>query len=1411
MAVDQIDWLKLKPYKESKHESFEQLCYQVALTLYSDQGVFTPIDDSGGGSGVEFYLEIPNGTVWGWQAKYYPGVSQRLTASRRRHIEESLRVSKRKYGDRLKRWHLCATVDFTDKGRPSELEWFQETLKGQAGGTNVEHWGDSKLLALLRHPRANGIVQFFFGEFQPNQDWFKKQVQQQLANIRDKYVPELHTGTVTDFELHALVGDHRFRAAAGKAARDLGKGIKHLTSAVSEIRALRDTEFTKELNASTAALEKLIPFLDRALQDARRFADDPMMDSSVISSVLNAAAAEMNTCWDVLRQAFASVHTAEREVGPEPDAKARRAALERLSATLRKPFTLFDGPILIGLSWFERYLEIRQGRILHLLGGAGSGKTHSLAQLSRASEGSSIFLRGVSFSQTGTIQAQILQQLDIHTSWGDFVSALDTYARVYGVQVLIAIDALNEAQDIGLWQRGLSGFEQDLKSYPGVALTTSCRRSYSKAVWGSVDTARPPFWYVSGFGEHELKEAIRRYFRYYRIAGTMTLAVLKEFEHPLYLRIFCEAENRPRKEVKQVFLGEQRLFSVLEKYLNAANTSFSERVNRSPDGGLMQSILRKFASELWKKHARHLSFDEAALLFDGKPSAEVDWDVSYTKALMDEELVLSRTYLEGGEGVEFTYDLLGGYLIADQVLATLPTGFAGFTRPEAVAVISPLLGALVDDDWRRRHPLHEDILRAFSALFPDRTARHLIYLADNPTVLTAAVNALFEMDAKYLGTGEIGAVRQLFQHPDNRPLLLHRLRDTAFSPGHPLNAQFLSALLQAMPMAERDLSWSENLREHISAVKDTVSEFRQALREPAPTEEQRRQLRLAALYSLWVLTSNDPGLRDAATEVLMMFGRRFPRLLFEMTEDSLMCNDPYVPERMLAACYGAAMAVHCRPGKDRFRDDLLPRFAQRIFRYMFAQNAPFATTHALRRDYARQTIELALHWHPDVLTPSEKKRITSPFEGGIRNWRRRPDYDENTYREGNDPLGFDWKNYTMGSLVPGRATYNYEHPGFVEVKEKILWRIHDLGYSLDRFGEIDKSIADMRWQRRNDTGVTNRYGKKYAWIAFYELYGLREDLGLFKDSWLYDGPHPGEADIDPSFPASPHKRRVLTEDVLGRRVVNVEAWVNAGPAPNFRHYLVRDHHDGERGPWLLIYGLLSGFEAGRRSGFAFLRAFFVRDYDYAKARRLLRADKVRSGWLPKVPDPKGYFAGEFPWRREFPYSNPERFDVPVGTRRVRNDDLPPILLQFSDAVIDPATQQRDEWRYEPIHDAFDVESPVQTSAFSGQTPFERPTGTVPSKQLCEYLGLWLRSPSWDMHDALGKRASITSGFGGIGNDETTVYLRQDLLESYLAEKSLTLVWIIWGERQRLTGSGSSGGYKQYKQLYSWAGGTVKDL
>ena len=80
--------------------------------MYGDRGSFTPIDDSGGGDGVEFYLTLPNGEEWGWQAKFYYPNGRLSESNRKASIKNSLIKALEKH-KKLKRWFLCTPSNLT--------------------------------------------------------------------------------------------------------------------------------------------------------------------------------------------------------------------------------------------------------------------------------------------------------------------------------------------------------------------------------------------------------------------------------------------------------------------------------------------------------------------------------------------------------------------------------------------------------------------------------------------------------------------------------------------------------------------------------------------------------------------------------------------------------------------------------------------------------------------------------------------------------------------------------------------------------------------------------------------------------------------------------------------------------------------------------------------------------------------------------------------------------------------------------------------------------------------------------------------------------------------------------------------------------------------------------------------------
>ena len=157
-----IDWNKLVG---TSWKTFEDFCYVLARKEFQHEGQFTNIDDSAGGDGVEFYLRLPNGKEWGWQAKFFHP-DKKLSSSRKNQIKKSLKRAIEVH-DNLEKWFLCTPHPFSPEGN----KWFQEELiKEIPTNKQIEliHWEDGFYHTELSNPDKIGILTYFFGEYEFN-------------------------------------------------------------------------------------------------------------------------------------------------------------------------------------------------------------------------------------------------------------------------------------------------------------------------------------------------------------------------------------------------------------------------------------------------------------------------------------------------------------------------------------------------------------------------------------------------------------------------------------------------------------------------------------------------------------------------------------------------------------------------------------------------------------------------------------------------------------------------------------------------------------------------------------------------------------------------------------------------------------------------------------------------------------------------------------------------------------------------------------------------------------------------------------------------------------------------------------------------------------------------------------------
>jgi hypothetical protein len=1350
-----VNWDGFHNLPGAPQTNFENICRAIIRIHYGRYGDFAALATQ---PGVEFHLKLHTscslgkpGRWYGWQCRWYGLASGKpIGAARRNQIEKALRTTEHVLPD-LTDWILWTRWSLTK----SDQKWFYR-LKTRV---RLQLWTAVEAESYLGGDAAF-LRNTYFGEWILTPEKLAAWHAESVAPVRQRWQPEVHQVVDAERRLREALGEAESWSSLLEAAQELNDDAK---------RVLKDQKKT---------LGSIAEEVVEAAAAARTWAATLMETHSALKK------GDLN----LLQQLLGTNLEIDEEVANLP---------HRLRA-LRQAAALTVANVVAGLRTSRNLLQdvnrVIGKSLIAVVAEAGCGKTQLSAQLTSPSSDrpAGVLLHGKNLNKGESLDSLAtrlpMPSGDPVPSIEALIAAVDAAGQRARRRLPIVIDALNEAEDARDWKALLASLEQVVRRYSHVLVVCTLRGAFAPlALPDDVERVQ-----IEDFGEDAL-DAMARYFKHYKITFSDAELPLELLKHPLTLRLFCEVTNPKRERAVGIEAAPGSLSALFDRYLEQATQRIVELAPHAWkfEKSEVARALDEIGVALWSERTRTLDVGSLRRTL-GEESRQ--WTESIVSALEHEGVILRYPAEHpAGERLGVSYDLLAGHLAATAILA-----HRNNSELDAWAKDPATVSALAGPDW---HPLSYDIFMALAGLAPRRIGRQLWPMFEGP-LRQKALRAAADLESRFIDretvdelttlvrTGSIG-VEEIFK----------RLWSTRSMPGYPLNAIFLDQVLCSMSMADRDLRWTEWLRRESGYILSDVRWLEKRWRAIAIEGSEPDALR--AIWVMWLLTSTIRELRDQATRTLYWFGRRNPPALFNRTVDSLAINDPYVSERMLAASYGVTMVRQNGEGADKFRGDQLPQFAKKIFELMFDENAPFATTHSLRRDYAKGIIEVALRWWPSLLTSADKARITPPFNGGIRNWRRRPDYDQDKYRDGNDPLGFDWENYTMGGLARGRSTYDFSHLEFVRVKEEVLWRIHDLGYSLVRFGGIDAEISRSRHYRHPEPANPERYGKKYSWIAYYELWGFRSDAGLLEDKpWRSIEPHPEEVDIDPSFPDRSDSKNVLDIDILGKRYPDAVKWVRDGPIPSVSKWFVCRNRDCPKDQWLLAHGGLYGHgrEVGR-TGYLRVRAHFVAEADLTKLKRFLKSGRAEFGHERDTQEIEGFFAGEFPWHRGIPCAGSESIRIPTGRRKVKIPRMPLIIFSLAEKEIRIGGEKEPAWRYETVYETVDLVPLAQRNDFGERSALERPSGLVPSKQIAESAGMWVGLPTWNMIDARGKLASFAFSVPGLLSSASSLFVRKDIIHAYMKQTKLHVIWVVLGERQRLSSSGMNAAYKQYLQVF----------
>ena len=1180
MKSPTIDFSRIREHHGSQNTGFEELVYQLIPSI-AGVGLSEVVRHGTPDGGIEASIESDDGSVWGWQAKYFLSIGDSQLAQMKRSFESALQSN-----PTLARYTFVLPCN-PPRGKPKRGKSASEKLNDafvrwasaadhQGRSVEIELVDESRLLDVLMSEGHAGRVLYWFDQRLLFSDaWLKEHVDAAVASAGARYTPSLSIEVPVKSAFDGLGRTPVFDERLGHAVGDIRHAARYLQST-------RNHSLPKRLRSHTEQAAQKIASLTTSLGSTSVDGVRPVDWHAYVEKI-----DEADRCASVVERMCSRSIRRRRSRGTDGDAQghwAARAESVRNSASWVQ--VALHGLRALLMSDAARLVE---QPLLFLAGDAGTGKTHLLCDMARQrlSEGRPTVLVLGEKLDKGNPRELLPRHLDLpDLTMPELLMALNAAGEAAGTRALLLIDAINEGGGLETWPAHIRAFANEVSRYSHLGLVVSCRTSYVQPILTSEPEGAQPedLGFISaehlGFAGHEW-DASRQFFEYYELAAPDFPLLQPEYSNPLFLKLLCQSLRSAGET--SLPRGSTGITSLFERFLHEANHRLAvpDRCNYRKEDNLVSQAVRKLARAMLEEDEDWIPYSKfRAICKELLPDR--DWDRSLEKGLLDEGVV-ARNWLGADEYLGLSYQRLSDHLQASALLEECD--LAGIR-----AFLSELEGK-APGLFRK-----SGLLEALAVQLPEKLKCELPDLVtehDHYVVRRSVLQSIIWRDPAafsdslddYINSLPWG--RALYDNP-----LIETLLHVSCVPGHPYNAIRLDRALRRLSLPGRDAWWTTHIN---TAMKDDSIAYRiiDWVQSPQAGVIAHDAARLVAITLTWLLASSNRSLRDSATKALVVLLRDRLPLLIDLLAQFEAVDDPYIAERLYCAAYGCALST---------RDErALETLAEVVFGRVFSNGYP--PVDILLRDHARGIIEIAvtrevLPTHVDLDLVRPPYNSPWPVRPPTQAWleRRAPvETHRSLHASLADRIG-DFARYTVGSAVghfeaPNQrarrkqrrdqarkaaeeahlqlasrvagderalradapddpdslaaflAALAREHsqsrrsagrtdaPVMWSGDEASHWifrRVLDLGWTPERFSEYDEAMRSDG--RHHESNRTERIGKKYQWIALHELLARIADH-CHHMPWSGADPEPYEGpwqlrlrDVDPSITFEPRSQ-----------------------------------------------------------------------------------------------------------------------------------------------------------------------------------------------------------------------------------------------------------------------------------------------
>ena len=724
--------------------------------------------------------------------------------------------------------------------------------------------------------------------------------------------------------------------------------------------------------------------------------------------------------------------------------------------------------------------RLGKNQIVLAKGKAGMGKTHYVcATAERLCKEMNVYLLfGSRFSEDQDFESQLCSMMGIGEN---ALQKLNGKMMEENSNALIIIDALNEGATENFWNVAMKRMETLLKLYDRLKLLITYRddEEFDLSIPCSIIELR-------GF-EDNTQEAIQKYFAHYQIDdtdGNIQKRYFAEFSEPLFLTMFCIVASHDLRYMMDDFTYSD----LFHQYIKYRNDMVSKGVDEDSHRNVTENALMKFANySLYYNQCSDISRQKARHYAD-QICRNRTWSNNLLNWILKENLMLSTG--QQGERLMFGYQKMGDFLMADIFMHNKMTDEAKVdfilekgTRREYASYRRFIIALL--SEWELTPQLLERKIATKMYHLILASLRH--HGKNNQAIL------------KWMQNNNIFSVRILHD-------FLQDLTLEVFMVAH--------HVLKSADMAHRDKAWSTMVNKEYSHRLDAqwFADFIAII----PREDTDEGWSKVVILLCWMCTSPHPYVRGVVMRKLVeIFGNKPQMALFALNE-FFDCNDPYVVQVVTSAIYGYLLRKHDATDAAKIADLILRFFYQ-------DHKAP---EDILVRQWTMLTLDLAdklngINTHFSAISPPFVSK--NPYDLVVDKAEEiSKDYfglSNGSWKMYETLYGFsDFRRYIIGTNSRANSDVFLKKEG-THVKTLLLADVilmvaniakHDFRWN-DDLGKLDDNV----YSEGRYNNLTERFGKKYLWLALYKADALLSDHFKVADgcNYLYS---PTENDIEPT-------------------------------------------------------------------------------------------------------------------------------------------------------------------------------------------------------------------------------------------------------------------------------------------------------